>query len=353
MPLFGHEALRRRLLDARRDGRLPSSILLNGPSGIGKQRFAIWLAKTLLCEQVDAPCDACQSCRYVDDLSHPDLHWIFPRPRLKDSNPSLEDVRNDYAEAIAERRAAHGLYPRPSGNEGIFVAAVRSIVHRAGISPALGQRKVFVIGDAERMVPQEGSDAAANAFLKLLEEPPSDTTIVITSSEAGALLPTIRSRVVALRMTRMPDADVEAFVSHPLVVEALADERVPKAAAERVRLAMGAPGTLLCGDDRAYAEDLAQRLLRAVESGDRAAALRLAFSQGSTRARGRFSDALEALTSLLHDRARSGVARGDTRAALTASRGVEAVQRAMERATGNVSPNLITASLLSELRALS
>jgi DNA polymerase-3 subunit delta' len=48
------------------------------------------------------------------------------------------------------------------------------------------------------MVPQEGADAAANAFLKLLEEPPADTTLILTSSEPGALLPTIRSRVVAL-----------------------------------------------------------------------------------------------------------------------------------------------------------
>ena len=57
-----------------------------------------------------------------------------------------------------------------------------------------------MIGDAERMVAQEGSDQAANAFLKLLEEPPADTTLILTSSEPGALLPTIRSRSVSVRV---------------------------------------------------------------------------------------------------------------------------------------------------------
>lgn len=352
VPLYGHDALRRRLLDAWRAGRLPTSLLLHGPSGVGKQRLALWLAGAILCEESGAPCGKCQSCRYVDDLSHPDLHWIFPRPRLKDSNPGLDDVRADFAEAIAERREQRGLYARPSGSEGIFVSAVRSIVHRAGISPALGHRKVFVIGDAERMVPQEGADMAANAFLKLLEEPPADTVIVITSSEPGALLPTIRSRVVALRLSPLPDEAVRAFLVDPLVREALSNATIPKADAERVRLAKGAPGVLLCGSDLSQARDLAQRFLRAADSGDRATALRLAFSQGSTRARGHFSDALEELTTLLHDRARACVERGDPRGAVAASLGVDAVQRAMEQASGNVSPNLVSASLLSELGRL-
>ena len=353
IPLYGHAALRSRLLEAWREGRLPSSLLLHGPRGIGKQRLALWLARAILCEQADFPCGKCQSCRYADDLSHPDLHWIFPRPRLKDSNPALDDVRADYAEAIAERRDAHGLYTRPSGSEGIYVSAVRSIVHRAGISPALGHRKVFVIGDAERMVPQEGADMAANAFLKLLEEPQADTVIIITSSEPGGLLPTVRSRVVALRMSLLPDDDVRAFLADPMVQGTLASAAIPKGVEERVRLAMGAPGVLLCGTDLAQARDLALRFLRAAESGDRATALRLAFSQGATRARGHFSDALEVLTALLHDRAKTCVERGDQRGAMAASLGVDAVQRAMERAAGNVSPNLVSASLLTELGRLS
>src|SRR6185312_2271062 len=97
--------------------------------------------------------------------------------------------------------------------EGIYVATVRSLVQHAAKTPAMGRRKVLIVGDAERMVPQEGSDAAANAFLKLLEEPPADTTIVLTSSEPGSLLPTIRSRVVSMRVPPVSEQAVRAFLT--------------------------------------------------------------------------------------------------------------------------------------------
>src|SRR5690554_6521288 len=197
--LYGHEDLRERLLRSMRAGNFPSSLLLHGPRGVGKQRLGLWLGQALLCESPEAPCGECKSCRYVRELSHPDLHWYFPRPRLKDADADVADVRDDYAEVIEELKSSHGLYSAPPGNEGIFVATVRAIVHEAAIAPALGQRKVFVIGDAERMGIQEGSEFAANAFLKLLEEPSPKTSIIITSSEPGALLPTIRSRTVAVR----------------------------------------------------------------------------------------------------------------------------------------------------------
>ncbi|NUO62105.1 MAG: hypothetical protein HOQ26_07245 [Gemmatimonadaceae bacterium] len=349
VPLYGHAALRERLASAAATGRLPASVLLHGPSGVGKQRLGLWLGALLLCESSPAPCGRCQSCRYAAELAHPDLHWIFPRPRLKDADAGAEEVRQDYAEAISERLAAGGLYARPSGTEGIYVATVRSIVQRAAISPAMAKRKVFVIGDAERMVPQEGSDMAANAFLKLLEEPPADTTLIVTSSEPGALLPTIRSRVVSLRVPPLGEADLRAFLADPLVRDALEKEPVPKSDAERVALAGGAPGTLFGGGERDAARDGAKRILDAAESGDRAAALRIAFQQGATRARGRFTDTLDALEGLLHDRARTKVARGDERGAESAARAVDAVEQARERAAGNVSPNLVTAELMRRL----
>ena len=349
VPLFGHDLLRDRLLEAARGGRLPSSLLLHGPAGVGKQRLALSLARALLCEGTNPPCGQCQGCRYADELAHPDLHWIFPRPSLKKSDASLDDVRNDYAEAIADRLASHGLYARPSGSEGIFVSGVRSIVHRAGISPAFGHRKVFIIGDAERMVPQEGADVAANAFLKLLEEPPSDTTLLLTSSEPGSLLPTIRSRVVSVRVPPLAAHDVMEFLRHPTVREALSKEPIPKGDAERVEMAQGAPGSLLSGEDRAQAREQAKRFLAVAESGDRAAVLKMAFAQGATKSRGRFADTLEALAALLHARARVSAECGDRQAALDASRGVDAVEKAMVFADGNVSPNLVSARLLAEL----
>ena len=124
VPLYGHTALRERLAGAAATGRLPASMLLHGPAGVGKQRLGLWLGALLLCESSPAPCGRCQSCRYVAELGHPDLHWIFPRPRLKDADAGAEEVRQDYAEAISERVATGGLYARPSGTEGIYVATV-------------------------------------------------------------------------------------------------------------------------------------------------------------------------------------------------------------------------------------
>ncbi len=115
IPLYGHASLRKRLARSAASGRLPSSLLLHGPAGIGKQRLALWLAQLLLCAGEDPPCGRCQHCRYMAELQHPDLHWLFPRPRLKDSDPDPDDVRDDYREAVAERVAEAGLYEAPSG----------------------------------------------------------------------------------------------------------------------------------------------------------------------------------------------------------------------------------------------
>jgi DNA polymerase III subunit delta' len=215
-------------------------------AGVGKQRLALWTGQLLLCAaNGERPCGKCQHCRYSSGLVHPDLHWYFPRPRLKGPDPSAETVREDYSDAILERVEQHGLYPPADGTEAIYVAAVRALLQQAALSPALAGRKVFVIGDADRMVPQEGSEQAANAFLKLLEEPPADTTLILTSSEPGALLPTIRSRVVAIRVPVLPEKSVRGFLGEPAVSAALSESGAPSSTEDRLRLAQGAPGVLL------------------------------------------------------------------------------------------------------------
>lgn len=349
IPLYGHDALRARLRQAVRRGSLPGSLLLHGPRGVGKQRLALWLGQMLLCESdAERPCGRCQSCRYALELAHPDLLWFFPRPRPKDADQTPDEVRSDYADAAIERLKSGGLYAAPSGSEGIFVATVRAIVTAASLSPALGRRKVFVVGDADRMVPQEGSEFAANAFLKLLEEPPSDTTIVLTTSEPGALLPTVRSRVAAIRVAPLRDDGVRAFLEDEAVSKTLAAEPIPGDADRRVQLAMGAPGSLLGGTARDDAESQARRILEAVD-GPAADRYSVALGQGVSKARGAFSDSLEALAGLLHERVRGAVARGDERRALAAARAIDCVELARERAYGNANPQLVTAGLIADL----
>jgi DNA polymerase-3 subunit delta' len=354
LPLYGHGALRKRFKNALARNTLPASLLLQGPRGVGKQQLALWLARLLLCESADrtaAPCGVCKTCRMASELHLPDLHWFFPRPRLKNADPAPDDVEEDIAQGIAERLQDGGVYEPPGGDEAIFVATVRTIVHMAALAPAMGHRKVFVIGDAERMVAQEGSDQAANAFLKLLEEPPSNTMIILTSSEPGALLPTIRSRVVAVRVAPLSLDDVRAFLADPIVASRL-DLGGQDATGELLDLAAGAPGRLIARDAWTSALGQARQLLEAAVSPDRGTRMRVALRQGSTGARGRFSDTLDALTVLLHERSRSAAQSADDPAALGAAKAMDAIERAKELAGGNVSPQLVAASLLQEIAPL-
>lgn len=352
VPLFGHQSLQDRLRASVERGAMPNSLLLHGPRGVGKQRLALWLGEMLLCTSAGTrPCGTCEACRFTASLAHPDLAWFFPQPRPSGGDPSRNDVLTDYADARAERLAAHGLYAAPSGSEGIFVGTVRALVYLAAQTPALGARKVFIVGDAERMVPQEGAEYAANAFLKLLEEPPGDTTLVLTSSEPGSLLPTIRSRVVSVRVPRIADADVRRFVEHPAVAARLDADGVPRGTAERVRLADGAPGMLLGAAGERDAAAIARSLLEAADgSVERADAIRAIISVGGSRARGAFTDALDSLVVLLRDRARQSAEAGRAAAAVGASQAIELVEDARLRAAGNINPQLLAAWLVRQLK---
>ncbi len=339
--------------------------MIEGPRGIGKQQLALWVGQLLLCEDPQndflvrsaGPSDIrppqtkpCPQCKLTQSLLHPDLHWFFPRPRLKgSSDPDLDTIREDMAEGIAERLANGGLYESPGGDEGIFIAMIRAIVQTATRAPAMARRKVFVIGDAERMVSQEGSDQAANAFLKLLEEPLADTTVILTSSEPGALLPTVRSRVISVRATPLGEAEMTAFVADQKIAPLL---DLPSSPAELIRAVGGAPGRLAEREAWTRALEQATRFLDAASALDRGRRARVALSQGGSGARGKFSDTLDALTSLLHDRAQSAAARGEETRARGAAHAIAVVERTKELATGNVNPQLLTAALIRDLTPL-
>jgi DNA polymerase-3 subunit delta' len=332
---------------------LPSSLLFQGPRGVGKQQLALWLGRLLLCEnsgEPDAPCEKCRACKMTAQVQHPDLQWFFPRDRLKKNPDDIEAIREDMAEAVRERLDNNGIYEPSAGDEGIFVATIRALVQTAAMSPAIARRKVMIVGDAEQMVVQEGSDQAANAFLKLLEEPPADTTILLTSSEPGALLPTMRSRVVSIRVAPVSDDDVRRFLADPAVEKRLDLGGDPSE--DVVRLAGGAPGRLVSRDAWRSALAQAEKILEAASGVDRGAKMRVALSQGASGARGKFSDTLDALTVLLHDRARSASRKGDAWAALGASKAIQAVEDAKDQAYHNVNPQLLTATLVRQMSAV-
>ncbi len=352
LPLHGHAVLRARFDDAIRRDALPGSLLLHGPAGVGKQRLALWLGQRLLCTGTGPlPCGVCQHCRYALAGTHPDIHWFFPRPRLKDSDASPSKIADDFREAVGDR-VKTGVYAPPAPEEGIYVATMRAMVQSAALAPALAARKVYILGEAERMVLREGSEDAAGAFLKLLEEPPTKATIILTSSEPGALIPTIRSRVVAVRVPAMGSVDVDAVLAEPAMQQAILAAGGPKKLEEQRRLANGAPGSLVAGAEWADAIARARRMLDAASNADRREQVRTALNQGSNKARGAFSTSLDALTTLLHERMRASVERGNNGPASGAARALDCVEAAKTRATGNVNPQLITSELLRQLEGL-
>jgi DNA polymerase-3 subunit delta' len=309
-PLEGHDQERAALSAAIAAGQLPSSLLIHGPPGVGKQRLGLWLGQLLLCTRRGSagPCGDCQPCRLAVRLEHPDLHWFFPLPRPKAAGPDrLTDALEEARAADLEARRRQPLQPTaPDGMSGIYLAHVQLILRIAQARPAMGSHKVFVIGDAEALVSQEASPEAANALLKVLEEPPPDTTVMLTASDPDVLLPTIRSRLLPLRLRPLPEeVTVRFLVDH-------AD--IPRADARRAgRLAQGSIGRAL-GFLPDNGEPGVLDQLRLAARGwldvalDPRSTARLAIPLGSSPAgaRGAFADTLEFLTVWLRDLAAAG-----------------------------------------------
>lgn len=358
-PLVGHEDLRERLGASARAGRLPASLLFYGPEGVGKQRLALWLARLLQCDRLEA-CGECRGCRLALKLEHPDVHWFFPLPRPGGSRDKLREKLEDARmEAIEEIREDPLRPRREEGATGIYLAAVQEIRSRASHRPAMGPRSVFVIGDAEKMVPQAANPEAANAFLKVLEEPPEDTYVFLTSSRPGALLPTIRSRVLSLRVPPLDEDVVDGFL----------EEHAGLDAGEAGRLAAVSQGSIgralrLTTEEEREIRDEAADLLRLAISGSRSRRLRHAVQVSPAGARGEFSEVLAAAEELIRDllaavtdgpgrafapsRARE-ILDGHRPHPYSLLRAAESVDEARRMADANVNPQAITAVLLDDL----
>ncbi len=346
-PIYGHDALLDRLAGAFASGRFPQVTLLTGPAGVGKQRLALWVAQALLCKEPrDGPCGACDACRRVIGLTHPDLHWFvpIPRPKAGDADKQVEEAEETLAGVMDERRR-DGMWQRPEGMASHSLASVRLLQRRVMLRPFEGSCKVIILGDAERLVVQEASQEAANALLKVLEEPPADTVVLLTAVDPQGLLPTIRSRVVPLRVPRVSDQVVREFLAREL-------DPPPKGRGleRRVVLAEGAIGRALAdaaepdGPDRR-----ADELLGAVRAGGERWLPRV-LDQAPWSARGDFSATLDAVAVRLRgELAEAAGAGGDVGRWLTA---LERVGEARAAAQGNANPQLTLAVLAGELEEL-
>ena len=174
--IVGHERLRASIFRAHESGKLPAALLLHGTRGIGKQRLALWIAQLTVCTGTAAekPCDSCGPCRMVRSLEHPDIHWYFPLPRPKVSSKeklakALEAAR---FQELSEYRVQSLVPSWWDDVRGLYLGTITNLRNQATKRPSMAKGPVFIIGQAELLVPQAASPEAANALLKLLEEPP-------------------------------------------------------------------------------------------------------------------------------------------------------------------------------------
>jgi DNA polymerase-3 subunit delta' len=185
---------------------LPSSLLFTGPEGVGKELSAMRLAAMLECDSGTA-CGECSSCRAISSLEHPDIHPVYAVPsadRMRNVPVIIESRREDFL-----ARGEFGGRARSIGIE-----QIRAVIDRVSKQPFSGPRSVVVVMQAHMATTE-----AQNAFLKLLEEPPSSAAIVLVTERPDLLLPTVVSRCSEIRFNPLPDAVTAEFLRVFLSVE--------------------------------------------------------------------------------------------------------------------------------------
>ncbi len=167
--LVGHQKIRSRFDKLLVKDNLAHAYLFVGPEAVGKAFFASYLAQKICCPEAEAPCDRCSSCRLIESGNHPDL--IVLEPKIEEKG----------GKTVKQK---------------ISIGQVRSLRKQISLVPFQATKKIAIIKDAEFI-----SGEAANAFLKILEEPPQNTILILVSSSSQAILPTLRSRCQAVNFS--------------------------------------------------------------------------------------------------------------------------------------------------------
>ena len=164
---------------AARSARLPHALLVYGPRGIGKLALAERISQTLLCESSGRrPCGSCDGCRWFRGGNHPDFRRVEPEAiaKLPPTDPEENEVKKPKQPSIQ-----------------IKIEQVRELANFLYVRSHRGAMRVALVHPAEDM-----NENASNALLKGLEEPPAGAMFILVSHRPAQLLPTIRSRCVAL-----------------------------------------------------------------------------------------------------------------------------------------------------------
>jgi len=259
--ILGHTKELNILKGAITGGRLAHAYLFAGPEGIGKRQAAFALATALNCRDFNSDsktdaCGQCPDCEKAARSAHTNINEVWPTIKAKGKSKETDDT--------GEAREALEKADRPEDGL-IRIPQIRDILGFLKLRIDHG-RKVVIIDSADRLM-----TAAANAFLKTLEEPPDASVIILVTAHPGLLPATVLSRCQRINFSPLKDSVVADYLA--------AKEGVTKEAAiEAARLSLGSIAkatALACGGAVERRRDVLRRL-GALPLGDTFEAMRMA-----------------------------------------------------------------------------
>jgi DNA polymerase III subunit delta' len=232
--IIGQKEVKDKLLRLVRDDRTPHALMLFGPEGTGKLALAVAMAQYVACtdrQQEDA-CGTCPSCIKFGKLVHPDLHFVVPVMRT--GNMQSAPVSDDYAETwraefLADHYLAEGQWYGALGAENkqgmINVRESETIMRKLSFKPYESDYRMVLI-----WLPEKMNQPAANKLLKLIEEPPAKTLIIMATEQTDRILPTILSRTQLIHVPPVSDTDLrEGLMKQEVQDPRLVDDVVKRA----------------------------------------------------------------------------------------------------------------------------
>ncbi len=209
--IIGQEDVKRQLRLSVQNGRIPHAQLFAGKQGVGKLSTAIAYAQYLNCPNRtdDDSCGECPTCKQFERLQHPDLHFAFPI--VKDEKTKKEvcdDYMNDFRSLILQQQyiSAADWYQKmeAENKQALIYEKESSEILRKLSLKAFGQGyKVMIIWQPEKM-----NDVCSNKLLKLIEEPPEKTVLILVSEYPERLLSTIISRTQLIRFNPLSETQI-------------------------------------------------------------------------------------------------------------------------------------------------
>jgi DNA polymerase III subunit delta' len=214
--IIGQKKAKESFLKMVGESRVPHALILKGRPGIGKLAFANAIAQFVNCEnptETDS-CGVCASCSKIRKGIHPDVRFILPivSNKVEGKNAMSDDFFPQFREQFIVNpyysfNSWLGSMQGENKQVGIRIGEIRDLKRKISLKAFEAKFKVVILWNAEKV-----NTEAANAMLKLLEEPPERTIIIMTVSDATALLTTINSRCQRIQMHRIDDATLAAYL---------------------------------------------------------------------------------------------------------------------------------------------